>query len=94
MLLDEAAKLSCRDVPDLTLIESASLDARVLSGLAVTGRSGNAQGKPLVGAAAIGSGMPETLRGLGLMTGARRGALFARAPARLSSGERGALLPL
>ena len=74
MLLDDAAKLSCLDVPDRTLIESASLEARVRSGFAVTGRSGNAQGKPFVGAAAIGSGMPETLRGFGLMTGARRGA--------------------
>jgi hypothetical protein len=33
--------------------------------------------------------MPETLRGLGLMTGARRGGGFDRTPARGPSGDNG-----
>lgn len=37
----------------------------------------------------MGSGMPDTLLGLGLMTGARRGGWIARGPPLRPSGERG-----
>ena len=93
MLLAEAAKLSLRDAPDRTLAESASLEALCPSDLE-SDRSGKAQGKPFVGAAAIGSGMPDTFRGLGLMTGARRGGLLVRMATWLLGGERGAFTPL
>ena len=45
----------------------------------------------MVGAAAVGSGIPETLRGFGLMIGARRGvAAGRRPPDRWPRGEIGA----
>lgn len=74
LLLMDVAKLFCldgMDLVDLSMLESPLLEPRRSSG---SSWSGKAQGKPFVGAAAMGSGMPETLRGLGLMTGARRGA--------------------
>ncbi|MBE7180267.1 MAG: hypothetical protein INR71_03500 [Terriglobus roseus] len=73
LLLIDVAKLFCRDGIDLpsapSMLDSALLDRR-RSPMAL---SGKAHGKPFVGAAAVGSGIPDTLRGFGLMTGARRG---------------------
>ena len=88
LLLMDVAKLFCRegiDRVDLSMLESPLLEPRRSSGSA----SGKAHGKPLVGAAAMGSGIPETLLGLGLMTGARRGGWFERSEVLGPKGERG-----
>lgn len=88
LLLIEAAKLFCLDGMDRSTLDSSLLDPRrMLSG---SGWSGKAHGKPFVGAAAVGSGMPDTLRGLGLMTGALRGTTCDLRPGvRTPNGERG-----
>jgi hypothetical protein len=84
LLFIEFAKLFCRD-GRCSMLEL--LDRRWSSGSSCW--SGKAQGKPLVGAAAVGSGMPETLRGFGLITGARRGTAAGRKPVRFPRGDKG-----
>jgi hypothetical protein len=72
LLLIDVAKLFCRD----GTFERPKLDSPLLEALLSSwsySAPGKAQAKPLVGAAAMGSGMPDTLRGLGLITGALRG---------------------
>lgn len=72
LLLMEVAKLFWRD----GTVERSTLESPLLEALRSSGGSksaGKAQAYPFVGAAAMGSGIPDTLRGLGLMTGARRG---------------------
>ena len=68
------------------MLDSPLLEPRLSSGSA---SAGNAQAKPLVGAAAIGSGMPETLRGFGVITGALLGGWLARPPVLGPSGDNG-----
>ena len=86
LLLTDVAKLPWREgALDRSTLDSPLLDVRFSSWSKSS--AGKAQAKPLVGAAAMGSGMPDTLLGLGLMTGARRGGWLARGAARL--GDRG-----
>lgn len=86
LLLIDVAKLFWRD----GTVERSTLDSPLLEALLSSGSNsaGKAQAKPLVGAAAIGSGIPDTLRGFGLMTGARRGGWITRGPFR-PSGDKG-----
>ena len=85
LLLTDVAKLFWRDGIDRSMLESPLLDARLSSGSS----AGNAHAKPFVGAAAIGSGIPDTLLGFGLMTGALRGGWLAREPALGLNGDNG-----
>ena len=86
LLFTEVAKLFCRDGIEWSMLDSPLLDPRLSSG---SNSAGKAQAYPFVGAAAMGSGIPDTLRGLGLITGARRGGCCTRGPALGPKGESG-----
>jgi hypothetical protein len=88
LLLMDVAKLFWRE----GTLERSALDSPLLDALRspLLGSSpGKAQAKPLVGAAAIGSGIPDTLRGFGLITGALLGGWMARGPPFCPLGDRG-----
>lgn len=53
------------------MLDSPLLDALLSS--CSKSSAGKAQANPLVGAEAVGSGAPDTHRGFGVITGARRG---------------------
>jgi len=94
LLLIDVAKLFWREGTfERVMLDSPLVDVCATGplysacGVGTSGWSGKAQGKPGVGAEAVGSGIPDTLLGLGVMTGARRGGCWAREPLRV--GDRG-----
>jgi hypothetical protein len=89
LLLMDVAKLFCRDgTLERSMLDSPLLEVLFSSCSYSSVVPGKAHANPLVGAAAMGSGIPETLLGFGVITGARRGGWEARGPFCLI-GDRG-----
>jgi hypothetical protein len=90
LLLIDVAILFCRVGRfERSMLESPLLECLLSLSSDGSQAPGKAHAKPLVGAAAMGSGAPDTFRGFGLMTGATRGIVRRGPPLRTPSGDSG-----